>query len=207
MKSQNIIASVFAFIIGIFIFNSLAPAQGIKFDESLFGDSVKYVNCFDNSISGCYSNISGYGLSYTRRFLNSYAITFTGLSIYNESKKWEDMTKAKLTENTTNILYNFGIEIQRDIFTTNATKVFGMIGGYYSKVNDEDLKNGNDETIYAVGAGFGFQLYLSKYVSAYASIGYKLDHSDKITTTNGKDSPALRNQTMVGFGTGLSFSF
>lgn len=169
-----------------------------------------FVNLFTNSVGVTYSNVSGYGLNYRVRFLDVYSIGISGMMHYKEKMKWETMSKEVVTLDEKDILYNFGIEIQRDIFTTNKTRLYVFLGGYLGTEKSNNFRGipgseGDEENKYykVVGLGFGLQYYFSKYLAGNFHFAYKYDQLD--TETNG--SPGTEKATGVGFGIGLSVFF
>jgi hypothetical protein len=166
-------------------------------------DTTRFVNLFENSVGVRYSNISGFGLTMTRRFFEDYTIRLSGMLQYNELIKWDDMTKTREIQNQKDILYDFGIELQRDIYTTNVTKVYAFLGGYLSDDKNKDTGNELFEKTLAAGVGFGFQWYVGKHFAFDFTIGYKFDNID--TEDNGK--PSVERKTGVGVGIGAQYIF
>lgn len=179
-------------------------AQATNTDEEFVKSNKVIVNLYDNSIGLRYSNISGYGLNYGLRIFDSYSVIVSGMILYNENTVWEDMTKANVIKDQKDILYNFGIELQRDMFYTNNTRVYALIGANYSKDDNSELLSGTEISRYAVGLGFGLEWFLHERVSLNISAGYKFDSIDKIEN---KVQPSIERKTGLGIGGGVTFQF
>ena len=180
------------------------PTTTVTKTDTFVPDTEKLSNLYNNGIGIRYSNISGYGLSYLRRFLDDYTVCINGAITYNEYEKWTDMSKTNVEEDTKNILYNFGIEFQRDLFVTTGTKIYGLIGMYYT--DDDNKGQDNSGTVnktFSIGVGFGFQWYMGKHVAGYFHFGYKFDNID----SEENNQPSLQRQTVVGFGLGMAILF
>jgi len=165
------------------------------------------VNLYNNSIGLSYSNVTGYGLNYSRRFLKDYSIGIAGILHYKEKMEWETMSKDVINLDEKDILYNFGIEIQRDIFTTNKTRMYVFLGGYLSTEESKNFSKqsgnaGGEDNKYnkVVGLGFGLQYYLSKHFAFNFHFAYKYDQLDYEEI----GSPGLDISTGVGYGIGAS---
>ncbi|MFC2129835.1 hypothetical protein ACFLSQ_00215 [Bacteroidota bacterium] len=185
--------------------DSLSP----DYVESNILEKEQYVHVYNNSFGVRYSSISGYGLSLSRQFFEHYKLIVSCLVHYNEYMRWEDISKNVVEEDSKDILYDFGIEFQRDIYTSNSTRIFALIGGYYSseKSNNFHKGQGQDNEIFHnqlnAGVGFGLQFYINKYVAGDISCGYKFYLKD--SQENGK--PSTEKKTTIGLGVGLSFFF
>lgn len=187
-------------------------------EEATIPKSV-IVNLYDNAVGVSYSTISGFGLNVSRRFAEHYAVTFVGMLHYNELQEWSNMSKDSLTKDEQDILYDFGIEFQRDVFTTRTTRLYGLIGAYYSVAKNNQqtseflfAETNTDETKFAVGAGFGFQFFLSKNFAGNLHLGYKFEQIDAVKPVSDQfgnriDKPSLQISTEVGFGLGVSVFF
>ncbi len=185
------------------IYSQEADSSSPDYLESNIFEEEKYVNVYNNSFGARYSSISGYGLSFSKQFFNHYKIIATCFVHYDEYMKWEDTRKSVVEEDSKDILYDFGIEFQRDIYTTNSTRIFAMVGGYFSSEKSKDLNKEIFHDQLTAGIGFGLQLYINKYVAGDISCGYKIDRID--SQDNGK--PSLKIKTNIGLGAGLSFFF
>jgi hypothetical protein len=179
-------------------------AQTTNTDEEFVKTNKNIVNLYDNSIGLRYSNISGYGLNYGVRLFKSYSVIVSGLILYNENTAWEDMSKTKITRDQKDILYNFGVELQRDMFYTNNTRVYALLGANYLKDDNSQLLSGTNISRYAVGLGFGLEWFVHERVSINISAGYKFDSIDKIEN---KVQPSIERKTGIGIGGGVTFQF
>ena len=166
-------------------------------------DTEKLVNLFDSEIGLRYSNISGFGLSFSEKIFTGYYVTFSGMISYDEHQAWSDMTKSTITEDTKNILYNFGLEFQRDLFIFRNTKVYALLGGYYYVEDNKDQFNSRVTNIFTVGIGVGFKWYMDKHFAGFFHFGYKFDNSN----TEDNNQPSLERKTNVGIGAGISYIF
>jgi hypothetical protein len=192
------------------ISSSLAYSDDLFSDDSaevFFEKRENIVNIYDNLVGVRYSNISGYGLSFARRFSESYEFLICGLAHYRQSKRWEDMSKRVITDENKDVLMDFGVELKRDFIKTSTTCIYGLIGTYYS---DDTQKNSSpyygDETSnknFSIGVGIGMRVFLDKRFSFNLNFGYKFDHTDKVSN----NSPGLDEGTNVGLGAGIDFGF
>lgn len=166
-------------------------------------DTVKFVNLYNSAVGLAYSNMSGYGLTFSKRFLNDYAISITGIIFYDENMSWKDMTKTEITRNDKAILYDLGFEIQRDILVTNKTKIYALMGASYSSEENQSQYNKYVKDEYSVGLGFGFQWFWSKHIAADFHFGYKFHNSD----VEDYNKPSTERKTDLGFGLGIMYLF
>jgi hypothetical protein len=166
-------------------------------------DTVKYSNLYNSSMGLKFSTITGYGLSVSTRFLDYLSIGVCGVIQYSELMKWSDLAKTKVTEDQKDILYSFGVELRGNMFSTNKTNIYALIG---ASMGDDKTKNISEDkytTTSTVGLGFGLQWFFSKRISGDLNVGYKFDYIEGLE--NG--SPRLKKQTNIGFGFGLSYMF
>ena len=165
-----------------------------------------------NSIGIRYSGISGYGLSMQRRFADNYTFKFTGLIHYDEYIKGE---KDSILVDRKNILYDFGFELQRDIFKTDGMRV-SVLGGIYfsSEENKDDERNDFTGEIESLGEngfedkvvggiGVSLEFYVKQALSVNFDFGYIFDNSEG----EEEEDPFTLNQTQLGLGVGLSYLF
>ncbi len=176
-------------------------------EETLFVKKENIVNKYDNLVGARFSNISGFGLSYARRFAGNYEVLVCGLVHYRQSIKWEDMQKSVITDETKDAIYDFGFEFKRDFITTSTTCVYGLIGAYYSVVDKMDngvfMRNESSEKNFSAGIGIGLRVFLDKRFSANFNFGYKYDNIDKVEN----NQPDWSGGTYVGLGVGIDFGF
>ena len=186
------------------MFAQVTKPQVINDFDSFEADTEKIVNLYDNGIGLGYSTMSGYGLTFLRRFFNDYSIMLSGMISYNEKMRWSDMSKTKIEQDEKNNLYDIGIEIQRDIIKTNKTKIYAMIGSYLSTEKNKGQYSYNDvKNIISIGAGFGFQWYMARNFAGYFHFGYKFENTNK----EQNNQPSVERKTTVGIGFGVMFLY
>ncbi len=173
--------------------------------DPFLADTVKYPNLYDNGIGLSYSTMSGYGLTFLRRFLDDYSFMFIGFITYEEYTRWKDLSKTTIESDDKNINYDFGIEFQRDIIKSNRTKIYSMIGASYTtetKKNQYSYMsdfNDIDKKIFSIGLGFGLQWYMAKNFAGYFHFGYKFQNSEAIQDS----SLSVERKTTLGIGFGV----
>ena len=161
-----------------------------------------------NSIGVRYSGISGYGLSMQRRIFDNYTFKFTGLIHYSEYIKGYK-TDSLNYEDRKNILYDYGFELQRDVFKSDGMRVSVLGGIYFSYEEKKDQGGGvvysdnffKDKIVGGIGVSLEF--YVKRALSVNFDFGYIFDNSE------GKedDIPVTENKTQLGLGIGLSYLF
>lgn len=165
--------------------------------------TAKLSNLYNNSVGVRYSNISGYGLCMSTKFLDFYTVNISGMIQYTEYIKWNDLNKTKEIENQKDILYDFGVELRRDLITTKGTNIYALIGAYTSDFKNKDINNEKYESKYVVGIGFGLQWFFHKQFAGDLSLGYKFDN----TNTQEGGQPSVERKTGIGVGIGAIFFF
>ena len=70
-------------------------AQEEKTVTEIVHVSQNFVNQSDNSVGLKYSNISGYGINYTRKLNDKYSVSISGMIQYYEFMQWDDLSKNK----------------------------------------------------------------------------------------------------------------
>ncbi|MDA3838565.1 MAG: hypothetical protein PF574_06240 [Candidatus Delongbacteria bacterium] len=163
-----------------------------------------------NSIGIRYSGISGYGLSMQRRFADNYTLKFTGLIHYSEyTKGYKDSTNY---EDSKEILYDYGFELQRDVFKTDGMRVSVLGGIYFSR--EENKNKQEDYYIYdenltedkiVGGIGVSLEFYVKKALSVNFDFGYVFDNTEG--KEGNEEIPFTENKTQLGLGVGLSYLF
>lgn len=166
-----------------------------------------------------FSNISGYGISYTRRLFDNYAFLANGIVFYDEYVKGE---KDSIIQDDKNIIYDYGFELQRDMFKSGSTRVYLLGGIYFSNetdknqalqrvynaetnLNEEKLLTytDNEYDIVSGGIGLGINFVLRNSIALNVDFGYRMEHSE------GKESgiPVKQNKTSIGLGIGVSYLY
>ena len=164
-----------------------------------------------NSIGIRYSGISGYGLSMQRRFFDNYTFKFTGLIHYSEYIKGEK--DSSYHEDRKDILYDYGFEIQRDVFKTDGMRVSVLGGIYFSYEEEKDVGGGviSSENFFkdkiVGGIGVSLEFYVKKALSVNFDFGYIFDNSEGEEEEGGVGVPVTENKTQLGLGIGLSYLF
>ena len=126
-------------LIGLLLISYFMSAQDSIVYEDFLPKIVNNVNIYDNALGLRYSQISGKGISYTRNIGSFLASVLTGMIQHNEKIQWKDMTKTEKTYESSDILYNYGIELSYDMFTTNTSKLCAILG--LSKGKDSNNSN------------------------------------------------------------------
>ncbi len=163
-----------------------------------------------NSIGAKFSNISGYGLSFSKRLFDNYNVELSGIVFYDEYVKG---FKDSILEDSKNIIYDYGIELQRDLFKGESTRIYALGGIFFSKTQNTHKTKNYAGVLYtetddefdkvAGGIGVGIEFITKKRLSFNIDIGYRFEHSD------GKESgiPVEENNTTVGLGMGISYLY
>lgn len=203
MKTSKYQMKLAIFLLGVlFVIPSGIFSQDVVIEHVKRSDEK--ISClYDNSIGLKYSNFSGYGLNYNRRFLGDYAVSLSGMAQYYEYQQWEDMSKSKLTSDKKDINLNFGIEFQRDLIISRNTRVYSLIGGGYHKTDNRNIKSGTNTYIYSVGLGFGLDWFVHERISGFFSLAYKYENIKREALL----FPDEEQRTTIGVGVGLLFHF
>lgn len=196
-----ILAFAILSIVSLYAQDSLPP---VTFDYDPFlADTEKIVNLYDNGIGLSYSTMSGYGLTYLRRFLDNFSVLFSGFITYEEYMRWTDLRKTSIERDDKNIYFDFGAELQADIIKSNKTKIYAMVGASFTTENQKDRYNNDLKDIFSVGAGFGLQWYMARNFAGYFHFGYKFQNTDSETG----NSPSIERKTTIGIGFGVLLLF
>ncbi len=168
----------------------------------VFADDVKY-NDYSNSLGLKASNISGYGFYYNRKISNDFNLQAMGLIYYYINKKE--------TEEYRNFNYDFGLEIQRNMYRSVNSRIYLLSGAYYYFDEEYDKHDDlSDKTInhsFNVGVGVGYELFYKRFVLSM-ELGYKFFEDNKeITENNNPTYPERERTTRIGAGIGLGFTF
>jgi hypothetical protein len=203
MKTSKYQMKLAIFFLGVlFVIPSGIYSQDVEIEHFKSSD-VKISCLYQNSVGLRYSNFSGYGLNYNRRFLGDFAVSLSGMAQYYEHQQWEDMSKSKVTSDKKDINLNFGIEFQRDLIISRNTRVYALLGGGYLKTDNRDMANGTNTYTYSAGLGFGLDWFLHERISGFFAIAYKYDNIIR----ESKSYPEEEKRTTIGVGVGLAFHF
>jgi hypothetical protein len=148
------------------------------------------------------SNISGYGLYYSRDISEQFRVQAMGLVYYYEMAKQEDK------ESIFN--YDIGLEFQTVIYKGENSRTYLLAGGYY--YHDDDLKDYGTEiktvnNSFNLGIGIGFEFRKKRLVYNF-DFGYKYFDDDLDTYKNGEfEYNELKRVTKIGAGIGIGFNF
>lgn len=157
---------------------------------------------YSNFIGTKASNISGYGIYYSKLLSQNYRLQAMGLIYYYQY--------SKEAEERTIIDYDIGLEIQRFIYNGEKMRSYILAGGYY--YFDDDTETDTEKTqitthSYNVGVGLGFEFYYKKLVFNI-DLGYKFFEDNLKTYVNDVyQYPELERTTKIGAGIGLGFMF
>jgi hypothetical protein len=166
-----------------------------------------------------YSNLTGYGVSYQKRFFDHNYIRLTGWFKYYEYLKGEEKDPIELEKNNN---YNIGIDYQRNIIEEERYRVFFFMGGGYAVVEKikehqrDSLRNPSnlENSLITAGIGGGIEYRIAKNLSADLGISYKFDydltkdvHYKDAITNEDKYADELRKETGLGINVGLNVLF
>jgi len=173
------------------------------FCSSLSLPAQTYRNKEFNNLAGIKaSNISGYGLYYSRELPDDFRIQLMGLIYYYQYSK-EDRKKEIFN-------YDIGFEIQRNIYSSENSRTYILFGGYYYFDDDTDIKTDEINKVnnsYNIGTGIGFE-FEYKRVVYNIDVGYKFFEDNIDTFKNGDLSYyELKRVTKAGAGIGIGFMF
>ncbi|MFH1049359.1 MAG: hypothetical protein V1779_00350 [bacterium] len=174
----------------------------LAYTSDVKADEVKYID-FTNSFGLKASNMSGYGFYFNKKISEDFNLQAMGLIYYYINKK-ED-------EEFSNFNYDFGLEIQRNMYRTDVSRVYLLTGSYYYYDNEFDKSLSNKtETInhsFNIGVGVGYELYYKRFVLGL-ELGYKFFEDNKEITENNDPTYPVRNRTTkIGLGIGIGFTF
>ncbi|MBU4487214.1 MAG: hypothetical protein KKD38_09840 [Candidatus Delongbacteria bacterium] len=157
---------------------------------------------FDNHLGVKASNISGYGIYYSKNISESYRLQAMGIIYYYEWNKNE--------ESETIFNYDLGLEIQKDLYNGENSRTYLLFGGYYYFDDATDIYDNKTNTVnnsFNIGTGIGFEFEYKRVVYNF-DIGYKFFEDDIDTFTNGDFSyNELKRVTKIGAGIGIGFMF
>jgi opacity protein-like surface antigen len=195
------------------LFSALMSASVLSADEK------SWINeeAPGNQIGIRYSNVTGYGISYQRRFLSDNYVRVTGWFKYHEFLRGTEEEPIELRKDN---MYNYGIDLQSNSIKENRYRVFLFAGAGYGVVEEmvtmnsdtDSSKNpGNrDETLITCGAGGGVEYRLLKNLTADIGISYKYDwdlQKEVYSEADKQYADNLRKETGLGINIGLNLLF
>ncbi|MBU4487215.1 MAG: hypothetical protein KKD38_09845, partial [Candidatus Delongbacteria bacterium] len=172
-----------------------------------FGQEIEVTqsNPFKNSLGIRFSNITGYGLSFSRQIFDNYTFKAGGIVFYDEYIKGNNDS---IIQDTKNIIYDYGFELQRNFFKSGNTRVYMLGGIYFANEQNKDEWNGvastdQYEDIIAGGVGIGVEFTFKSRFGLNIDFGYKFENSE------GEEEgiPVTKNNTQLGLGIGLSYLY
>lgn len=173
----------------------------LSLPSSVFCQEMSFSD-YDNCLGVKYSNISGYGIYYTRDISENYKVQVMGLAYYLYSLSEGIEHK--------NFNWDLGLEIQRNLVSTQNFRLFFVVGGYYyfddDKKKSESVNLSIENHSFNVGMGLSGEFYYKRFV-VNLYLGYKY-YQDKLKTTDkDKQYPELKSVTKLGAGLGVGFMF
>jgi len=148
------------------------------------------------------SNISGYGIYYSRNISENYRLQGMGLVYYYQYEK-ED-------EKQTVFNYDIGLELQRTLHRSDNFLAYILFGSYYYYDDDTQTDLVETETVndsFNIGIGLGFEFEYKRMVFNL-DVGYKYFADDIDTFTDGDFSyNEIKRVTKIGAGVGIGFMF
>jgi len=176
---------------------------------------------YDNKFGFTASQITGYGLSYQRHISNGFRIEINGSYFTSDDLRY---SRESFVKNYT--YYTIGLELQKELYKENNSKVFFFIGvGYfydYEERNDKFGPSSDDIRIYeklyqtyktiAAGIGLNFQYTLSRFLIFDFDVAYYHDRKfeDYYDSTRALEYQYRSKNTFhydLGFGIGIYVPF
>lgn len=181
-------------------------------------------NSYYNSIGIRASNISGSGISYSRKLTDNFSFGVQGIAFYDEHIRGDENESGDYKNEDKTVFYNYGLELRRDFYRTEASRVFALAGIYrshethknaYNRFNSMtedyyfDISENKSETSTGGGIGLGVEFTFRKIFSFNVEFGYKYEGSEgwEWDFSNNKKEPYNSKTTTLGMGAGLSFHF
>ncbi|MCK4981053.1 MAG: hypothetical protein KAS62_11705 [Candidatus Delongbacteria bacterium] len=166
-----------------------------------FSEELAFKNC-NNFIGFKASNISGYGLYYSKTLTEYYRLQGMGIAYYYK--------RSKGSESRVIINYDIGLEIQRFVYIGEIMRAYILAGGYYYFDDDTEKLLVETQVInhsYNIGIGLGFEFYYKRLVFNI-DLGYKFFEDNLKTYIDDEyQYPELERTTKVGAGLGMGFMF
>ncbi len=169
----------------------------------IFAYDGSYGTEYFNSAGLKASNISGYGIYYSRKLGDDFRAQMMGVVYYYE--------RTKSGETSSIFNYDFGIEFHRFVYRTERMGIFWLVGGYYYYDSDIDstaeMKTESITYSYNIGTGLGVEFYRGHFIYNF-DIGYKFFEDDIDTFIDGNFRyNELKRVTKLGAGMGIGFLF
>jgi len=161
-------------------------------------DSVFNSKLYSNSIGVSASYTSGYGFSYSRYINRDVCFEITGFYWLDKTSNSSYSEKEKAS--------NIGAQLQYDFYRINASRFYAYMGGmyYYYKFEHSDAsnKNYNDEEMFSIGPGIGWEFKVVGRITMAFDFGLRYyNHKD---FNNGQ---TMNEAIYPSMGTGLYFRF
>ena len=166
-----------------------------------------------NQLGVRFSNVTGYGISYQYSFLENYAIRTTAWFRYYEYILGAESAPL---EKESDIDYNFGLDLQRNIILEDKYRVF-VLGGIGYSVREKTNEDANqpqstdnvDDNFFKAGLGVGAEYWFSKNLSADLGLSYTMNIEDGIKYKDNLQRYISKTNKYTGLGIsiGLNFNF
>lgn len=161
---------------------------------------LKYRNSFGLKVS----NISGYGIFYGHRFLQTWRLQTAGVYYLLDQSIPFISFRHKITN------YTIGFDIQKDLFQEEKARLYVSLGGYYYYDNNQKLDETHPSAVktnsYNWGLGIAYEYYF-KRISFGAELGYKIYSDFRTLTENDTKTPEIERITKLGAGINTGFLF
>jgi hypothetical protein len=197
MKTKYPIILIILFMIPILISNSYSQTDKNGFKIQSDKNECKLLDGFGLQLS----NFSGYGVLLYKNLGSDFSIGISGFILYDEYFKWSDMNKTNKQDDNEDNIWNLGFELRRNIYTFESTKVYGLLGFYYSTEVFQDHINNKFEANYNLGLGIGMDWKFIEQMSVFGNLGYKFIATDKKDQGNSN----MVRKTFFALGIGLLY--
>jgi hypothetical protein len=169
---------------------------------NLYSENIPF-DSLNNAIGLKASNISGYGFYYNRKISDNFKIQIMGFTYYYYNKS-DDVIRTIFD-------YDFGLELQRDIYQTKYFRIFILAGAYYFKNHDTKEYTNTKKEIYTnsynAGVGLSGELLYKHFLLSF-DLGYKFFEDNFEISESGKVTyPERKRVTKIGAGIGVGFIF
>ncbi len=175
---------------------------------SILGQGVSFQgDAYKNIIGVKSSSMTGHGAYFHRKFSENYSVRVNGFVYYYFHQLGEDNDPS---EKELSILYNAGLELQRDLYKAANTRIYGFLGGYryYEKFKDEYQNHSYEERdsykyINVVGLGIGSEYIVRKRFCLDFDFGFKFNDESGRNEGLKEITRALK----LGIGVAVGFMF